>query len=783
MALQTLAAHQPLAAGRYTVRVRVNLAHAGEHNLDFQHREADQGLAPCLSATLLADLGLRLDRLATPVLPDEHCFDLADRVPGARVEFDSSRLQLDISIPQAALRREMAGHVAPERWDDGISAAFVSYQASAQHSSLRGGPSRSQQDLYLNSGLNLGGWRLRSNQSLREDEHGQRRWTRSNTYAQTDLPGTWGTLTLGETFSNGEVFRSLPFKGVQLASDLGMLPDVLQSYAPVIRGVAQSRAKLEVLQNGYPIYSTYVAAGPYEIDDLGIGGGSGELEIVLTEADGQVRRFLQPYSSLGSLLRTGVWRYTAAFGRYNALNGQDQPKLWQATLARGIEWQSTLYGGVLGGDYYRAGLLGIGRDFGHFGAVSLDVTHASSDLGEALGTVTGQSFAVRYGKSFQTRTHLRFAGYRYSTQGYRDFDEAVAQHNADPHYLGNRRSRVAASLQQPLGSRSSLSLALTQDDYWNSNRQRRQYQFQFNTQHNEISYNLFASQSFSRDNFNDRMVGLSVSIPLGLGNGSATFDVQQRAGRTSERASVSGSALDNRLGYRAAIGQDEQHRNNLEFSANYHGAHASYGIGVSESRDLHHLSVNASGALLAHAGGITLAPYLGETSALVEVPAIAGVGLENAPGASTNAKGYAVAPYLRAYRVNQLNLLTDRLGPEVEVENGTQPVVPRRGAIVKATFAARKVTRLILTLRDGNGQPLPFGTQISDEQGKSLAMVGQGGQALIATDPHAQTLNVRWGKQGTQRCRLPIDPSQMEHREGYRIQTLTCSPSEPVRQQ
>jgi len=83
------------------------------------------------------------------------------------------------------------------------------------------------------------------------------------------------------------VFRSLPFKGVQLASDLGMLPDVLQSYAPVIRGVAQTRAKLEVLHNGYPIYSTYVAAGPYEIDDLGIGGGSGELEIVLTEADGQ----------------------------------------------------------------------------------------------------------------------------------------------------------------------------------------------------------------------------------------------------------------------------------------------------------------------------------------------------------------------------------------------------------------------------------------------------------------------------------------------------------------
>ncbi|MGE8305306.1 MULTISPECIES: fimbria/pilus outer membrane usher protein [Pseudomonas] len=777
LALQALAAHQPLTAGRYAVQVRVNLVHAGEHSLDFQYRSSDQGLAPCLSAALLAELGLRLERLEAPLTADEQCLDLAARLPGAAVEFNSSRLQLDISIPQAALRRDVAGSVAPERWDDGINAGFVSYQASAQHSSQRGGPSRSQQDLYLNSGLNLGGWRLRSNQSLREDEHGQRRWTRSNTYAQTDLPGNWGTLTLGETFSNGEVFRSLPLKGVQLASDMGMLPDVLQSYAPVIRGVAQSRAKLEILQNGYPIYSTYVAAGPYEIDDLGIGGGSGELEIVLTEADGQVRRFIQPYSSLGSLLRAGVWRYTAAFGRYNAINGQDQPQLWQATLARGIDWQATLYGGVLGGDYYRAGLLGIGRDFGHFGAVSLDATHANTDLGQELGTVTGQSFAVRYGKTFQTRTNLRFAGYRYSTEGYRDFDEAVAQRNADHRYLGNRRSRVEASIQQPLGLRSSLSLTLTQDDYWNSDRQRRQYQFQFNTQHSNISYNLFASQSLSRDNFNDRMIGLSVSIPLGIGNSSsATFNLQQRAGRTSERASLSGSELDNRLGYRAAVSRDEQRRNSLELSANYHGAHASYGAGLTESRDLRTISVNASGALLAHEGGITLAPYLGETSALVEVPEIAGVGLENAPGASTNAKGYAVAPHLRPYRVNQLNLLTDQLGPEVEVENGTQPVVPRRGAIVKATFAARQVTRLILTLQDVNGKPLPFGTQVSDEQGNSLAIVGQGGQALIATGPHPQTLHVRWGKQGAQQCPLPIVPSQMEDRQGYRLQTLTCPP-------
>ena len=94
----------------------------------------------------------------------------------------------------AAVAHARRHRLGLERWSQGINAGFVNYQASAMHSSQKGGPTRSQQDLYLNSGLNIGGWRLRSNQSLREDEHGQRRWTRSNTYAQTDLPGTWGTL-------------------------------------------------------------------------------------------------------------------------------------------------------------------------------------------------------------------------------------------------------------------------------------------------------------------------------------------------------------------------------------------------------------------------------------------------------------------------------------------------------------------------------------------------------------------------------------------------------------
>lgn len=161
--------------------------------------------------------------------------------------------------------------------------------------------------------------------------------------------------------------------------------------------------------------------------------------------------------------------------------------------------------------------------------------------------------------------------------------------------------------------------------------------------------------------------------------------------------------------------------------------------------------------------------------ALVEVPDVAGVGVQNAAGVKTNSRGFALVPHLRPYRYNHIALQTEQLGPEVEIDNGSAQVVPRRGAVVKTTFAARAVTRLVITGRTISGQPLPFGAQVSDEQGNLLGIVGQGGQILLSTGTQAQTLGVSWGEQAEPQCRLHIDPASMPQAEGYRLETLTCS--------
>ncbi|MDD0977345.1 fimbrial biogenesis outer membrane usher protein [Pseudomonas sp. TNT2022 ID681] len=776
LALQALSSND-LAPGRYRVTIEVNRTFFDLREIEFT--DDGQGeLVPCLSLAFIEEIGVKVAALLAPPALTDTCIDLADLLPDARATLDASQLLLSVSIPQFAMRRDVAGYVDPQRWDYGINAAFINYQLGAQQGHNDHSGANNSQYAYINSGLNLGPWRLRSSNAFSSDSQGRRAWSRAYTYVQRDLPDARSQLTLGETFTPGDVFRSVPIKGVQIASDMSMLPDSMQSYAPVVRGVAMSRAKLEIRQNGFAIYTTYVSAGPYEINDLTTAAGSGELEIILTEADGQVRRFTLAYSSLNNLLREGVWRYSASAGLYNAPSyTSDNTMLYQGTLARGVGWNSTLYGGLMANGFYQAGILGIGRNLGDFGALALDATRSHADVSVAgrQYRVQGMSYALKYGKAFETRTSLRFAGYRYSTEGYRDFAEAVRERDTHHRFVGNRRSLLEASVFQDIGSQSSLSLTLSQADYWRTDYQQRQFQLNFTSRFKTVSYSVYASQSLNDHYASDRQFGLSVSVPLSFGRGTTTtYDLQENRGNYSQRASLSGRAADDRLSYRASLANSESQQTSSELSVGYQAPFASMGAGITQSSSYNSLSLNASGALLLHGDGIALGPYLGDTSGLAHVPGIADVGVVNAASARTNNHGYALIPYLQPYRVNRVMLNLDQLDPTVEIDNGITNVVPRRGAVIKASFPARRVHRLLLTIRDEHGNPLPFGAQVKDIEGTDLGIVGQAGQALLGVSDGPHALNVRWGVANADQCLMQLDTQQMPLVQGYRVQSLIC---------
>lgn len=67
-----------------------------------------------------------------------------------------------------------------------------------------------------------------------------------------------------------------------------------------------------------------------------------------------------------------------------------------------------------------------------------------------------------------------------------------------------------------------------------------------------------------------------------------------------------------------------------------------------------------------------------------------------------------MVPYLTTYQENRLSVDTTQLPDNVDLEQTTQFVVPNRGAMVAARFNANIGYRVLVTVSDRNGKPLPL---------------------------------------------------------------------------
>ncbi|WP_164450305.1 fimbria/pilus outer membrane usher protein, partial [Pseudomonas viridiflava] len=110
------------------------------------------------------------------------------------------------------------------------------------------------------------------------------------------------------------------------------------------------------------------------------------------------------------------------------------------------------------------------------------------------------------------------------------------------------------------------------------------------------------------------------------------------------------------------------------------------GFGYNRGSGYESQNLSAAGSIVAHAGGINMGQTVGETFGLVEVPVMSGVEVSSYSGVKTGLNGYAVLPNAQPYRVNWVTLDTRNLGGEIELDNATQQLVPRRGSVVLARF-------------------------------------------------------------------------------------------------
>lgn len=792
-----------------------NFAQAGMHRLDlyfngqwrgiqvveFRHVPGQESAVPCYDAQMLALGGLDLGKVSRadgvePLPSTPSCEDLARYVPGAKIRVDMAQLALYVTYPDYLQKLAVSNrYVDPSQWDSGITAARINYNANV-FSTQSNGQRMTRGYAGLNAGLNLGALRIRHRGSAYWSEQSGTRYQASSYYLQTDIPAWQTQLLLGESSTSGELFDAVSFRGVQLASDDRMLPETLRYYAPIVRGTANSNAKVSVYQRGFLIYETTVAPGPFAIEDVRAASYGGDLEVRVTEADGSLRSFVVPFATIVQLLRPGMTQYSLTAGRAAdpGLRASSQ-YVMQGTLKRGIGDAVTGYGGLAFTDHYRSALLGAAIST-RLGAFAADVTGARADL-PLEGKRSGASYRLTYSKDLpNSGTNFSLLAYRYSTSGYVGLRDAVALGSLPAGYRyqreGRMRSRFDLNLSQTLGPRwGSLYASASASNYWAQAGGDVNFSLGYNNDWNDVSYSIAlqrvhsaaAGAYWAGGSQKSTQVTVSVAIPLGASMTrraprlSAVYSADSRDGARLS-SSVSG-ALDDGGAATYSVSASRNGRtsdNAIDAGVGYDYAQGTVSASMGQGAGYRQASLSATGAMLLHGGGVTLAQTLGETVALVQA--------DNAQGARVgyglnrvDRGGYAVVGSLSPYRLNSVDVDPADLPDDIELKASSLNVAPRAGAIVKLVYPTLRARQVLIVSTRDDGSPLPFGAQALDARsGLAVGAVGQGSRVVMRAEADQGAVRIEWGEGEQERCGIDYVLPDRQARNGgaYDVLQLPC---------
>lgn len=784
--------------GNYDVSVLMNGEPVDNTTVPF-HLAEEKGhryLIPCLTAEQLSRYGVDTGKY-TVSSSSAGCADLS-AIPQASTYFDFNQQQLAIVVPPQAMLPKLTG-IAPEaQWDDGIPALILGWDASTQHNEYRGQWSSRSDSQYvrLQPGVNLGAWRLRNASTWQINSSQPGTWQSAYTYAERGINSLKSRLTLGESYTSGSVFDSVPFRGVMLASDENMVPYDQRAFAPVVRGIARTQARVEVRQNGYLMTTRIVPAGPFDISDLPSTGSSGDLLVRVLESDGSQQEFSVPYNSPAVALRQGYLKYSVTGGEYRSSSDHvKHTPVMSAELMYGLPWNLTVYGGVQTAEHYQAGSAGLGAMLGKWGALSVDATAARSQWNGGTQQ-TGQRWRLRYNETLDTGTSLSMASEEYDSGGYSSLTDTLNTWCEGDHYCGyypgyrplQQKTRTSVTLSQSLYGAGSLSLNGSRQTYHNDQSHRNSWGAAWSTMlwsRLSVSLNWSHNQNTDRNGrvSEESLTSLYLSLPLNGWSSEApvyaTYQMNgQTHGDTTHELGMYGDTLNRRLHwdirerYRDGTGNDKA---GSALYLDYRGTYGEMTGNYSYSRYQRLSGAGLKGNLLLTGDGLTVGQPQGDTLALVEVPGVSGAPAGSWPGVRTDFRGYTTLGYLTPYQVNNIDINPAGLPDDAALPQTTVKVVPTKGAVVRAKFHPSVGKRVLLTLLRPAGSPVPFGAVASVEGNDAgTGIVGSGGKVYLTGMPDEGHITVRWGAGQQEQCTSEVHVTEQMGPAGLYSANAVC---------
>jgi outer membrane usher protein len=562
-----------------------------------------------------------------------------------------------------------------------------------------------------------------------------------------DFPKRRSSLRLGDSVTvAGPLGRPVRFGGVQLASNFATDPSFVTFPLPTIGGLAEQNSVAEVFLDNTVRVSEEVPAGPFEIDNLPVVSGAGEVQLRVTDLLGREQILTQSYYVSPRLLKKGLSDYSVELGAeresFNEKNFEYGRPLLVGSQSYGFT--DALTGDVRAEVSHDRQVIGAGGAalLGPYGLVSAGVVGSrDEDAGEG---------------------YEAFANYEYRG---RAFNLGLRTDYADADF------RQIGQDQEPIKRTDQLSLGFGLGDVGRvgailintetrDNRDRRSLVGNYSMALGPGSFLLSALHNLEPDN--EFALTASYSLPLSpIRSITATGSYRDGAsgGRLQYRRGRGGSDLG--ASYRLATELGETNRR-VDGTFRYDAPVATGQVDAVLAEGQVTARANVAGSVGLIDGRLAPSRRLGRAFGMVALPGHPDVTvyLENREVGRTDEDGYLFLPRLNPYQENRIRIRAEDLPLDTEIEAEELVAVPYDRSGVQVAFNVQTNRSALATLLDAAGVPLPAGMEMITEDGQLEARVADRGLAYIKGAGAGSADLVSKPGLPPHRCPLPTLPSE-----------------------
>ncbi|MFC7297478.1 fimbria/pilus outer membrane usher protein [Herminiimonas aquatilis] len=574
----------------------------------------------------------------------------------------------------------------------------------------------------------FGKWGFGSSSSLYRNNNGSSSNVRLDTSWTIDVPDKRQSVWLGDAISAGGTWgRSVRFGGIRWGTNFALSPGFSTLPLPTVRGETALPSTLDLYVNNSYGSQTTIPAGPFDLANVPLVTGKGEIRMAVRDVLGREQIIVQPYYASRALLKPGLHDFSIEAGRIREDYGFASNNYGRAFIAGtdrlGITPNFTTE--------IRGEILKSQQTVGAGGTWLLGTLGTVGVQGATSRTSAGNGWSSGISMDRQAPDISGSFIARYATRNFTQLGE-----------IEGRSTKVSAALALGMSwLQGGIGASYAHQTTWQNDRNR----LVALSYSRSLGQNAYFSLAATRQL--DARSGTTFSLTLihTLGTQGSISAVQTKDKNSSYTALQLQRNMPSGPGYGYQINADQSESRRYSALGTLQNAYTRLSGGVAHSDNDNAYRVGATGAVAVLGGSAFPTRRIEDSFAVVKVGDYDGISVlrDNQKVASTGDDGYAFITGLRGYEKNRISIDQADLPFDAEIDTLDMIITPAMRSGISVLFPVRRVQSATASLVTADGKPLPPGTEVIMQNQQKKSTVGFDGKIFISSVEKRVKLSAR----------------------------------------